>query len=128
MSPDKKYLVRIASSDGPGSYPITIEPKDWTQLEIIIFNYKFTFTNCIAMILTIVVFYVTVGTYLQSKIIMWILKNTIDKQIQIETENVILRGYTVKIDRVAIKPFNMNMSEKSKWMGSKKTLMDNLLI
>lgn len=104
LSPGNKYLVRIASSEGPGSYPIVISTQHWTDMEIVVFDWQFTVSDCIFLFSLAITCLITFLILFEIRLMRQGMRRQMDKVIWNKIENALVDGYRVDVERLTIKP------------------------
>lgn len=136
LPPGNKYLVRIASSDGPGSYPIGIWAKHWTEIQITVLSLQLTLIDWIMTLLVINAILVLLMATLTLRhgfkikiLVETVIKNV--KAIQKDIQRAIDDGYDTELERVIIKSLsklNMKTESSVKDIKVQHTITDSVIV
>jgi len=114
-------VVRVASSDGPGSFPITIQARRWTEIEIKFFDVRFTLAGYVFTFALVNVLLIGLIAMIELRLLRR--RNRMDKMIWKRLEKALIEGYVIKVEKMKVKP----IGTKSEKMRLAKNLKERLL-
>jgi len=121
LSSGNNYVVRVASSDGPGSFPITIQARRWTEIEIKFFDVKFTLAGYVFTFALINVLLIALIAMIELRLLRS--RNRMDKMTWKRLEKILMDGYVIKVEKMKLK----SIDTKSEKMQLTKDLKEHFL-
>jgi len=121
LSSGNNYVVRVASNDGPGSFPITIQARRWTEIEIKFFDVKFTLAGYVFTFALVNVLLIGLIALIELRLLRR--RYRMDKMTWKRLEKALIEGYVIKVEKMKVK----SIGTKSEKMQLAKDLKEHLL-